>query len=180
MEVVAKQTMDNRGSEPYAGFYGDGSLNHRRIKYGQKFEILSIKTSPEEKKRREDKLKKLNGMGFTNQADKDAYVTYQHFGSWMTLDKKYKVVEPVKKVQKEPRRADQAEETDEVTDETETLEDEAGSVPDDLTSMDPKVAVQSAQGMDDKEILSKWLAAENPKDKKRAKVVEALKASLEK
>lgn len=108
LKVKAIKNRDNAASDPYAGFYGSGSLNMRRIKYGDAFFINATPCTEEVKARRKDYLDKgavsfKDTKGNVLKKDEEAYLKYTEFGTWMTLDLAYKVPVHEKKVQAEPK-----------------------------------------------------------------------------
>lgn len=106
IQVVAVKTDNNRGSEPWAGFYGTKALNQRRIKLGEKFTINDTPNDEKEKAKRAEKIK-LKIVKFSNEKDEKAYIQYRDFGTWMTLNLSYKVSEPKRAIPVAPGTPDE-------------------------------------------------------------------------
>lgn len=116
MEVKAIESVNNRSNGQYAGFYGNEALNQKRRKFGELFTIRDTPTSTEkrtidgeeansEREERQDHVnKKL--VKFRTPQDRDAYIQYQDFAPWMTVDLDYKMVQNVRKEQGQIRTAD--------------------------------------------------------------------------
>jgi len=116
MEVVAIEAVNNRSNGKYAGFYGNEALNQKRRVYGEKFTIRDTPTGTEKRiidgeeanSEREERQDHVNRklVKFRVPQDRDAYIKYQDFAPWMTVDLDYKMVQNVRKEQGKIRTAD--------------------------------------------------------------------------